>query len=107
MNADGQVDLTAGLMARYETGPLTHRTSLVFQAIPHLSSNMEMQVPNVPVSKLSHDVNFKIYKEVYGNVGGSITMYSLGNGTYWTYNGHTGVSSPKTGTNVVLSTEGD
>lgn len=105
-NGDGQVDLTAGLMARYKTGPLTNTTSLIFQTIPHLNSNMEMQIPNVPVSKLSHDVNFKIYKEVYGNVGGSVTMYSLGNGTYWTYNGHTGVSSPKTGTYAGVSSDG-
>lgn len=107
-SSDGQIDLTSGLMARYRTGPLSHGTSLIFQTQPEINNsyNGSSVSVKVPVVKLSHDTNFKIVSGVDGNVGGSVTMYNLGTGTYWTYHGHGAVNAKKTGTYFAVSAEG-
>lgn len=97
-NQDSQVDLYGGILARYRTGPLTHRTSLTFQATGDTGTNSNGISVNVPVVKLSHDTDIRISSSITGNLGGGVTMYNLGTGTYFTYNGHGGIESKKTGT---------
>lgn len=107
-NGDYQVDLMAGFAARYRTGPLSHRSAFIFQLQPegNDATNGKGIGISMPVLKLSHDTDFKIASDIYGNVGGGVTMYNLGTGTYWTYNGHGGIDSRGTGTYFGVMADG-
>lgn len=100
INRDSQIDVVLGGVARYQTGPIEHRTGFIVQLQPegsHATKAKEVGI-SAPVMKLSHDTDFKIASDIYGNVGGGVTMYNLGTGTYWTYNGKGGIDSRRTGT---------
>ncbi|HXH75306.1 MAG TPA: hypothetical protein VNJ08_10095 [Bacteriovoracaceae bacterium] len=105
-DVDFQADLMGGLVARYNTGPVKHTTTLLLQVQGDLDSNSTKPSANVSVVKISHDMDIKVNSSITGNLGGTVTVYPLGTGQYWVFNGHTGLNSQKTGTYFGLSADG-
>ncbi len=106
--AEAQFDIYSGVMAVYKLGSTKNKTSLLLQSQleDNSATNHHGLILSMPVFKISHDTDFKITSNVDGNLGGSVTNYNLGTGSYSVFNAHTSVDFKRTGTFFEVNADG-
>ncbi len=107
-NGEVQFDMYTGVLATYKLGSIKNKTSFLLQSQleDESATNQKGLTLSVPVFKVSHDTDFKILSSIDGNVGGSITNYNLGTGSYWVFNAHASADFKRTGTFFEINADG-